>query len=129
MATPGVAWDGKWECQCSPHNKCCKIQPSMLASDLANLASEAKSVLAAGADELHIDVMDGHFVPNITFAHPVVSSLRKNVPDAYLDCHMMVSKPSQWVEPVACMHWSWIALSFHWRLWRPVTSTSRAWSN
>lgn len=73
----------------------------MLASDLANLASEAKSVLAAGADELHIDVMDGHFVPNITFAHPVVSSLRKNVPDAYLDCHMMVSKPSQWVEPVA----------------------------
>ena len=73
----------------------------MLACDLANMAAEAKSVLAAGADELHIDVMDGHFVPNMSFAHPVVASLRKNVPDAYLDCHMMVSKPSQWVEPVA----------------------------
>lgn len=99
-AAPNL-FNGEWQCECSPHNKCCKIQPSMLASDLANLASEAKSVLAAGADELHIDVMDGHFVPNITFAHPVVASLRKNVPDAYLDCHMMVSKPSQWVEPVA----------------------------
>jgi ribulose-phosphate 3-epimerase len=64
-------------------------------------AGEAKSVLAAGADELHIDVMDGHFVPNMSFAHPVVASLRKNVPDAYMDCHMMVSKPSQWVEAVA----------------------------
>jgi ribulose-phosphate 3-epimerase len=100
-APPAVSFNGKWEHQCPPHKQCCKIQPSMLACDLANMASEAKSVLAAGADELHIDVMDGHFVPNITFAHPVVASLRKNLPDAYLDCHMMVSKPSQWVEPVA----------------------------
>ena len=99
--TPSVSFNGQWECQCAPHSKCCKIQPSMLACDLANLAGEAKSVLAAGADELHIDVMDGHFVPNMSFAHPVVASLRKNLPDAYLDCHMMVSKPSQWVEPVA----------------------------
>lgn len=101
MSAPPVSFNGEWQCQCPPHKQCCKIQPSMLACDLANMAAEAKSVLAAGADELHIDVMDGHFVPNMSFAHPVVASLRKNVPDAYLDCHMMVSKPSQWVEAVS----------------------------
>ena len=46
-----------WECRCSPHSKCCLISPSMLASDLANLSGEAKSVLAAGADELHLDAL------------------------------------------------------------------------
>ncbi len=89
------AMKGEWQYQCKLHKNCCKIGPSLLASDLANLAAESKAVLAAGADELHIDVTDGHFVPNITFSTPVVASLRKNIPDAFFDCHMMVSKPSQ----------------------------------
>ena len=74
-----------------------KIAPSILAADFANLAQEIRAVEEAGADWLHIDVMDGHFVPNLTIGPPVVASLRK-VTGLPLDVHLMIEKPDNYLE-------------------------------
>jgi len=74
------------------------IAPSILAADFARLAEETAAV--AGADWLHVDVMDNHFVPNLTLGLPVVESLLK-VTDIPMDCHLMIDDPHRWAPPYA----------------------------
>lgn len=76
------------------------VSPSILSADFANLERDIKKVENAGADWIHVDVMDGHFVPNITIGIPVVSSLRK-VTNLLLDVHLMIENPEKYVEAFA----------------------------
>src|SRR5919201_2424011 len=72
------------------------IAPSILAADFAKLGDEVRAVEAAGADWIHVDVMDGHFVPNITIGPPVVAALRK-ITRKPLDVHLMIVEPEKYV--------------------------------
>lgn len=86
-----------------------KIAPSILSADFSRLAAEVRAVEKAGADVIHVDVMDGHFVPNITIGPLVVQGLKKLTP-LPLDVHLMIENPDRYVEAFAQAGSDWITI-------------------
>src|SRR5260221_9919210 len=87
-----------------------ELAPSILSANFANLAAHAKQALEGGGTLLHVDIMDGHFVPNITIGPPVVASLRKALPDTIFDCHLMIENPDQLIPAFAEAGATWISV-------------------
>lgn len=85
------------------------IAPSLLAANFVRLAEDIAKVEAAGADWLHLDIMDGHFVPNLTFGPPIVAAIRK-ITKLPLDVHLMVTNPSALVDDFAAAGADWLTV-------------------
>ena len=100
------------------------ISPSILSADFGKLGADCRTVLDAGAQMLHYDVMDGHFVPNISFGVPVLKSLHKTLPDAFYDVHLMIRRPLQYIKPFCAAGAN--LLTFHIEAESPVEQTIQA---
>jgi ribulose-phosphate 3-epimerase len=87
-----------------------ELAPSILSADFARLAEHAKQALEGGGTLLHVDIMDGHFVPNLTIGPPVVTSLRKALPNTIFDCHLMIENPDLFIPAFAEAGATWISV-------------------
>ena len=86
-----------------------ELAPSILSADFSRLGTQAQAAVEGGASVLHVDVMDGHFVPNITIGPPVVASLRKVI-KVPLDCHLMIERPDEFIPAFAEAGAAWISV-------------------
>lgn len=84
-----------------PGGKDVLIAPSILSADFTRLGDDVQAILDAGADWIHVDVMDGRFVPNITIGQPICQALRKRFPNAVLDVHLMIVEPEKYIDSFA----------------------------
>jgi ribulose-phosphate 3-epimerase len=87
-----------------------ELVPSILSANFARLASDAQEALDGGGTVLHLDIMDGHFVPNLTIGPPVVASLRQAIPNVALDCHLMIENPDDFIPAFAEAGANWISV-------------------
>jgi len=96
---------------CRPDHTMVELLPSILSADFARLADEVTAAERGGGTVIHVDVMDGHFVPNITLGPPVVKSLRKatRLP---LDCHLMIENPDEYIPAFAAAGANWVSVHY-----------------
>jgi ribulose-phosphate 3-epimerase len=87
-----------------------ELAPSILSANFAQLGTEALNALEGGGTVLHLDVMDGHFVPNLTIGPPVVASLRKTIAKIPFDCHLMIENPDDFIGAFADAGANWISV-------------------